>query len=117
MLENMAKGMGFRSMVEGFVNGPTTSPVLNGNSTNGVSGTNGTGGDPVSSLLTQIGGLLQPALAKVTGSPTVATPDITAQVAKKLADDPAILAALRNALADAQTPALPEAAERETAMV
>lgn len=117
MLENMAKGMGFRSMVEGFVNGPTAAPALNGNGTNGVSGTNGTGGDMVSSLLMQIGGLLQPALAKVTGSPTVTTPDMTAQVAKKLADDPTILAALRNALADAQTPALLESPEPEKVVV
>lgn len=105
MLENMAKGMGFRSMVEGFVNGPTATA---GPGSTGTYGTNGTGGDAVSSLIGQIGGLLQPALAKVTGSPSLATPDMAAQVARKIADNPAILAALRDALADAQTPALPE---------
>jgi hypothetical protein len=119
MLDNMAKGFGLRSMIEGFVNGPVkngngAAPTL-GLSNGATAGKNGNGsGDAVGALLSQIGGLLQPAIAKVTGSigentPT-ATPEVAEQVAKRLAEDPALLAALRNALATQQAPAPASAA-------
>lgn len=101
MLDNMAKGFGLRSMIEGFVNGPVSS---NGSSatpsTNGVAKNGSGGGDTVSMLLSQVGGLLQPALSKVigNGNGTTPTPEVAEQVAKKLAEDPALLAALRSAL-------------------
>ena len=90
MLDNMAKGFGMRSMMEGFLNGPQ----------NGQNG-NGQGTDAVGTLLNQVGGLLAPALAKVTsgsGNGSVSTDD-TRAIAERLADDPALLAALRDALA------------------
>jgi hypothetical protein len=93
MLDNMAKGFGLRSMIEGFVSGP------NGQS-NG-----GTGGDGIGNLLGQVGGLLQPALAKL-GAAAAGNGDAAQQltandIAKRLADDPALLAALRDVLAKA----------------
>ena len=97
MLDNMAKGFGVRSLIEGFVNGPT------GGDKNGAHA-NGSG-DGVTTLLTQIGGLIQPALAKVAGNGAPAT-ETTEQIAKRIAEDPALLTALRNALAETQiTPA------------
>lgn len=100
MMDNMAKGFGLRSMIEGFVNGAEN------NGSGGNNGLNGNGAhlpaktDAVGSLIAQVGNLLQPALAKATGG-NGAAPATTEQIAKKLASDPALLAALRNALASA----------------
>jgi uncharacterized membrane protein YqiK len=121
MLDNMAKGFGVRSLIEGFVNGANggnaapdsgdTVPALGFSSGAAAApATNGTSGasDPVTGLLSQIGGLLQPALARVTGAPAgspATSPEMAEQVARKLAEDPALLAALRDALATAQVPA------------
>ena len=109
MLDNMAKGFGLRSMIEGFVGGPNGMTPGSGNG-NGHA-PNGAGGDAVGSLLSQIGGLLQPALAKIAGgSPAPATsPESAAEMARKLAADPALLAALRDALANAQVEPAPVA--------
>ena len=59
----------------------------------------------------QVGGLLQPTLAKVmgNGNGTVPTPEVAEQVAKKLAEDPALLTALRNAIQKAEESPKPEA--------
>ncbi|HZO88838.1 MAG TPA: SPFH domain-containing protein [Chthonomonadaceae bacterium] len=95
MLDNMAKGFGLRAMIEGFVNGANGAgtPLANGHSANG------TGGDAVSGLLTQIGSLIQPAIAKVTGGDaTKVTPELTERVARSLAENPAFMAALQEAL-------------------
>ncbi|HLY65648.1 MAG TPA: hypothetical protein VKU60_08940, partial [Chloroflexota bacterium] len=110
MLDNMAKGFGLRAMIEGFVNGsdsPGSPAALNGHAANG----NGSvpalpkGGDGVSALLGQIGGLIGPALAKVTGADANKTsPETAEQMARSLADNPAFLAALQEAL-KAQKPA------------
>jgi uncharacterized membrane protein YqiK len=104
MLDNMAKGFGLRSMIEGFVNG-ANSPVTahaNGHSANG------TGGDAVSGLLAQIGSLIQPALAKVTGGDASAvSPELAERVARSLAENPAFLTALQDALT-APNPAAPK---------
>lgn len=114
MLDNMAKGFGLRSMVDGFVNG--ASPVASNGYHNGTGhATNGTNGasenlpavqtaprpnnDAVSGLLSQIGNILQPALNKVTGSANVASdPKAAEQLARSLAENPAFLAALQEAL-------------------
>jgi uncharacterized membrane protein YqiK len=104
MLDSMAKGFGLRGMVEGFVNGPVKTNHANGTGT----------GDAVSTLLQQVGGLLQPAIARVTGTGSAPTsPEVVEQVARKLAENPAILAALRNALEDAQVPPVPESITTE----
>src|SRR5581483_433644 len=95
MLDNMAKGFGLRAMVEGFVNGTNgvTPAHANGHSANGA------GGDAVNTLLSQIGGLLQPAIAKVTGGDSSQiTPELAEQVARSLADNPAFLTAVQDAL-------------------
>lgn len=94
MLDNMAKGFGLRSMVEGFVTGPGK----NGAGSNGHSIPPGSGGDAVGSLLSQLGAVVQPALAKALGvEPAAITPDQSAQVARNLAENPAFLAAIREA--------------------
>ncbi len=133
MLDNMAKGFGLRSLVDGFVNGSGGnnnnnsgnggngngtgngfhSPANgNGNAANGhIPNGNGSlaplrnnnasnsGSDALGSLLSQIGGILQPAISRVTGSGTAAaSPETAAQVAQSLAANPAFLAALHNAL-------------------
>lgn len=101
MLDNMAKGFGVRSMVEGF--------LTDTNSVNGTSkGANGTGGgDAVSGLLSQLGGLLQPAIAKVTGSsPAAISPEMADQVAQRLSENPAFQTALLEAL-KASSPVAP----------
>lgn len=110
MLDNMAKGFGLRSMIEGFVSG------ANGNGSGPApahsNGSNGSGGDAVGALISQVGSLLQPAIARVTGgSPAAATPEMADQVARRLAEDPALLAALRDALAaqGGTPPAQPQA--------
>lgn len=111
MLDNMAKGFGLRSMIEGFVNGanPPSKVGSNGASTNGsvpAAVGNGAGTDAVGSLLSQIGSLIQPALAKVTGSDAnKVTPEVADQVARSLAENPAFLAALQDALKKPETPA------------
>lgn len=95
MLDNMAKGFGLRAMVEGFVNGTNgvTPAHANGHSANGA------GGDAVNTLLSQIGGLLQPAIAKVTGGDSSqVTPELAERVARSLADNPAFLTAVQDAL-------------------
>jgi hypothetical protein len=89
MMDNMAKGFGLRSMVEGFVNGA-----------NGNGATASGSGDLVGGLISQVGGLIQPALAKVSGTDTPRlTPEISESVARSLAENPAFLAALQEALA------------------
>ena len=117
MLDNMAKGFGMRSMIEGFVNGATPNTNNNGSNGNGATpaesnghGSNGSlpavvrsngatgSGDAVSGLLAQIGSVLQPAIARVTGDNAKATPEVAEQVARSLADNPAFLAALQEAL-------------------
>jgi hypothetical protein len=102
-LDNMAKGFGLRSMIEGFVNGSNGNSAAhtNGHSANGHTppAVSPQSGDAVGSLLSQIGGLLQPALAKVTGNdPAKVTPELAEQVARNLADNPAFLIALQDAL-------------------
>jgi uncharacterized membrane protein YqiK len=95
MLDNMAKGFGLRAMVEGFVNGTNgvTPAHANGHSAHGA------GGDAVNTLLSQIGGLLQPAIAKVTGGDlSQVTPELAERVARSLADNPAFLTAVQDAL-------------------
>lgn len=112
MMDNMTKGFGYRTLIEGFVNGPDNgNNGNNGNGTgkNGLTPTNGVhapngGGDAVSGLLSQIGGLLQPALAKVTGGGNAPATETPEQIAKRLSEDPILLAALRKALAE--TPAI-----------
>jgi hypothetical protein len=100
MLDNMAKGFGVRSMVEGFL---TDTTAKNGNGHSNGAG----GGDAVSGLLSQLGGLLQPAIAKVTGTNTASvTPEMADQVAARLAENPAFQAALLEAL-KATAPAAP----------
>lgn len=102
MLDNMAKGFGVRSMIEGFL---TDTHAVNGHSKNGG---NGTGGDAVSGLLSQLGGLIQPALAKVTGGNSGSlSPETTNQVAQRLAENPVFQTALLEAL-KASTPATAE---------
>ncbi len=112
MLDNMAKGFGLRSMVEGFVNGANGNALPNPSSNNATITTdlvttgNGThaSGDAVGALLSQVGGLLQPAITRLTnGAPSTKPAPSADEVARRLADDPALLAALRNALATAQT--------------
>ena len=104
MMDNMAKGFGFRSMIDGFVNGPQGNGAVSGNGHSGNGSLpavvkNGGSGDAVSSLLSQIGGLLQPAIAKVTGgNPASVTPELAEEVAQKLAENPAFLTALQDAL-------------------
>ncbi|MBC7809247.1 MAG: hypothetical protein H7145_24190, partial [Akkermansiaceae bacterium] len=123
MLDNMAKGFGLRSMVEGFVNGSggngaTAIPAANGaaGTVELVPSTNGNGthasGDAVGALLSQVGGLLQPAITRLTnGTPSSKPAPSADEVARRLADDPALLAALRNALATAQTEEADEEAD------
>lgn len=119
MLDNMAKGFGLRAMIEGFVNGSDggnhgagdniavrNGHDLNGNSTLPVPArtASNSSGDAVSGLLSQIGGLLQPAIAKVTGSDASRVSAETAeQVARSLADNPAFLAAVKEALTAPQS--------------
>ncbi len=81
MMDNMAKGFGFRSLIEGFMQGDDS--------------TGGTGSG-LATLTAQLGGLLKPALAKL-GGDSAATD--TGQLADKLARDPAFLNALRSAVA------------------
>jgi len=117
MLDNMAKGFGVRSMIEGFVNGPSGgSSVGNGHAGNGAAVGNGSakagGADAVGTLMSQLGSLIQPALARVTGGDgKTITPDMTDQVARSLAENPAFLNALQEALtAPASAPSLPQQA-------
>jgi hypothetical protein len=79
--------------VEGFLTDTSTSGSQN-------KGANRTGGgDAVSGLLSQLGGLLQPAIAKVTGSgPTAVSPEMAEQVARRLSENPAFQTALLEAL-------------------
>lgn len=112
MIDNMAKGFGLRSMINSFVNGPDegvngVSQSANGANLPAVRSTNnnGNGTDAVGALLSQVGGLLGPALAKVTGGANSAqTPDDTEAIAQRLASDPKLLAALRDALAAQPAP-------------
>ena len=126
MLDNMAKGFGLRSLVDGFVNGSGNNnggnganAPANGNGTghagNGHIAANGhsanlpapvknngnasNGADALNGLLSQIGGILQPAIARVTGNGAAsASPETAEQVAQNLASNPIFLAALQNAL-------------------
>jgi uncharacterized membrane protein YqiK len=116
MLDNMAKGFGVRSMIEGFVNGPSSGSIVpsNGHAANGSSPSNGTTGirstDVVGGLMSQVGALLQPALARAAGTDSKAiTPEVTEQVARSLADNPAFITALQEAL-KSPTPELPSQA-------
>ncbi len=98
MLDNMAKGFGLRSLIDGFVAG--TGGSVGGNGTSNSVSKNGhepSAGDAVGAILGQIGSLIQPAIAKVTGqSSAPANPDA---IAKALAENPAFLAALKDAIA------------------
>ncbi|HZT42698.1 MAG TPA: SPFH domain-containing protein [Chthonomonadaceae bacterium] len=99
MLDSMAKGFGLRAMVEGFVNGAQANGAIASNGHIPAEGNGKGSGDAVGSLISQIGGLLQPALAKVTGGdPARVTPEMTEQVARSLAENPAFLNALQEAL-------------------
>jgi uncharacterized membrane protein YqiK len=105
MLDNMAKGFGVRSMIEGFVNGPAgAGGITGGHAENGTSGSNGrgktSGPDAVGGLISQLGSLIQPALARVAGADgsKTATPEMTAQIAASLAENPAFITALQEAL-------------------
>src|SRR5207248_1343552 len=96
---------GVRAMIEGFVNGPAGgSTAGNGHSTNGATPASGVkpSGDAVGALFSQLGTLIQPALARVTGDGAKATPEMSEQVARSLAENPAFLAALQDALKPAQ---------------
>jgi flotillin len=130
MLDNMAKGFGLRSLVDGFVNGSGNGPntngmngnghgPLNGHAANGshsngnntgqlpaIRGNGNTGGnDALGGLLGQIGSILQPAIARVTGNGTGSvSPETAEQVARSLAENPAFLAALQDALRPASEP-------------
>lgn len=84
MMDNMAKGFGFRSLIEGFMNGDGP----HGDDANGSSG--------LSSLTSQLGGLLQPALARLNGGGNHEAS--SEEVAQKLASDPAFLKALQAAI-------------------
>ncbi len=111
MIDNMAKGFGLRSMINSFVNGPDDGANGNGANLPAVRSTNGNGNgtDAVGALLSQVGGLLGPALAKVTGganSNSAQTSEDTEAIAQRLASDPKLLAALRDALAAQPTPAV-----------
>lgn len=97
MLDNMAKGFGLRSMIEGFVTGS------NGN---GKFHPNGSGPDSVGTLISQIGTLIRPVIAKATGeSPENVSAESAERIARSLSENPAFLAALREAVA---TPAMPK---------
>jgi uncharacterized membrane protein YqiK len=99
MMDQMAKGFGLRSMVEGFVNGQ------NGHVGNGHSG-NGSGGhDAVGMLIGELGSLLRPAIARATGNGANITADSAQQLATKLAANPEFLAAVQSALAKETEPA------------
>ncbi len=106
MLDNMAKGFGARSMIEGFVNGPAGNgrQIGSGQNGNGPASVNGSakpsGQDAVGSLLSQLGSLIQPALARVAGGygSKPPTPEMTQMVARSLAENPAFIAALQEAL-------------------
>ncbi|HLJ53895.1 MAG TPA: SPFH domain-containing protein [Chthonomonadaceae bacterium] len=119
MMDNMAKGFGVRSMIEGFVNGPsgTGLPATNGHVANGA-GANGQaarpgGADAVGSLLSQVGAFIQPALARIAGEEGKPVTQETAdRVARSLAENPAFVAALKEALA-AQAPAAEQAVVSE----
>ena len=94
MLDNMAKGFGIRSMVEGFVSGPHA----NGHSGNG-NGASNDSPDAVGTLLGQLGSLIQPAIAKVVGTNgEVQEKESSEALAKRLAEDPEFLAALKVAM-------------------
>ncbi len=84
MMDNMAKGFGFRSLIEGFINGDTPR------------GDDASGSTGLSTLTSQLGGLLQPALARLNGG---GNNDANSEViAQKLASDPAFLNALQSAI-------------------
>jgi flotillin len=86
MLDNMAKGFGLRSTVEGFLSGPNGS---------GAKGADGHVGD----LLSEIGNLLQPAIAKAVGSDGKATlGEQYDKIAQTLSQNPAFLKTLKEAL-------------------
>lgn len=63
MLDNMAKGFGGRSVVEGFL---TDTTAKNGSNSHGRNGRGG-GGDAVSGLLSRLGSLLQPRADSISG--------------------------------------------------
>ena len=93
MTDNMTTGFGVRSTIEGFVNG---------SGGNGQSGNGARGQDAVASLRGQIGGLVQPAQAKVTGTGASPSAESSAEMAQRIAKDPALLAAPRSALAETE---------------
>lgn len=97
MLDSMAKGFGARSLIDSFVSGPEA---------------NGSGkqssGEAVSGLLSQLGGLVQPAIARVIGSDASAlTPETMENVAKRLSENPTFVAAIQQALQPSGAPAEP----------
>lgn len=89
LISNMAKGMGYRSLAEGF--------LTNGQSLMG--GANSGGGDG----LAQLGSLLKPALDRFTQSDGF--PQNAASLAEALAKDPAALTSLAEALLKNNAPA------------
>lgn len=101
MLDNMAKGFGLRSMIEGFVSGTNGNGKFHPNG----AGTNGSSPDAVGALISQIGTLIRPVIAKATGeSPENISPEAAERIAQSLSNNPSFLAALREAAA---TPAMP----------
>jgi uncharacterized membrane protein YqiK len=105
MLNDMAKGFGLRSMIDGF-----TGSV---GSQNGTSNSNGHKNghadappvDPVNAVLGQLASFLQPGTSKVTNGSQPAIN--TESIIKLVTGNPALLAALRDALA--ATPPAPAA--------
>jgi uncharacterized membrane protein YqiK len=103
MLDSMAKGFGLRSMVDGFVGG-----------VEGSSNGHSPGGDALSALLSQLGTVLRPAIAKAAGTDiSKVTPELAAQVARKLSESSAFVSAVTDALTtpDTVTPSKPARAE------
>lgn len=86
MMDNMAKGFGFRAMAEGFLNGATG----NGHSPQGR--------DKVDDLLSSLGRIVAPAVEKLTGQ-SVDTAAQADAIADALAANPAALKAIADALA------------------
>jgi flotillin len=98
MLDSMAKGFGLRSMVDGFLKGVDKE-------TNGHNGA-----DPVNALISQLGGVLRPAIAKAAGKEvSEVTPELAALVARKLSESSAFVSAVTEALTapDVVTPNKP----------
>lgn len=88
MLDNMSKGFAFRSMIDGFVSGPPS----NGHSANGA------GQDGLGALVGSIAQLLQPAIEKASKLPADFSPESAAKLASAVAQNPAFVAAVMDAV-------------------